>query len=276
MIVLKYILAFLIIGVIIRWFYSTKRTFKNELRRMLETLEIKKEIIREEDLSELPELLKTYLRKTKVVGSQRVTYFHAMMHGEMKLDENKSFAPVKAQQYTFIGSGTRLFHITMNYKGLPISGLHHYNKSDASMLIKILDLFQVVHTKGCEMQRIETVTYFNDLCILAPGGLVDEAITWQVIDDRTLKGTLEKHGHKVTANLYFNEDGMLENFISKDRVDVNSEEFQNNVSWSTPMSSFSDIGDYHLANQGAALWHYPKGDHEYIRIKIRKVTVNSH
>lgn len=278
---LKYILAFLvtvmIVIVIIRRVYGIKKLFKNELDFRFKELEGRTDgLIVEDDLLKLPKLLQEYLRKTKIVGSQKVNYFHVEMKGEMKMDMNKPFAPVKVEQFTFIESGTRLFYMTMNYNGIPISGIHNYHSKEALMKVKIFDLIKVVDKAGKEMQRIETVTYFNDLCIMAPGGLIEEDIIWEEIDDRTIKGTLRKHGHEVTATLYFNNDGMLNNFVSEDRVEISSEDFQNKVLWSTPMTKFSDVGDFYLPNEGSAVWHYPDKDFEYIRLKIQDVTVNKH
>jgi len=271
------LITIIIVIVIIRRVYGTKKLFKDELNNRFKALEGRtNDFIVEEDLVGLPELLQEYLRVTRVVGSQKVNYFHVEMKGEMKMDENKSFAPVKVEQFTFLESGTRLFYMTMNFKGIPISGIHNYHSKGAMMKVKVLDLIEVVHEAGKEMQRIETVTYFNDLCIMAPGGLIEEDIMWEEIDERSVKGTLRKHGHEVSATLYFNNDGMLDNFISEDRVKLNSEDFQNKVLWSTPMTKFSNIGDFHLASEGSAIWHYPANNFEYIRLKIEDVTINNH
>jgi hypothetical protein len=57
--------------------------------------------------------------------------------------------------------------------GLPVDGLHLYAEPEASMQIKIAHLLQVVDAKGPEMNQSETVTMFNDMCLLAPATLID-------------------------------------------------------------------------------------------------------
>lgn len=260
----------------LRWFLGTHKMFKDAVAAEFKTIKSRdKEIITEADIQGLPVLIQRYLRKTGSIGQPKVKYFHVNMTGDMKLDQKKPYAPIKAEQYTFIDSGTRLFYITMNFMGLQISGLHHYNSVNAFMKIKILDLIKVVDHSGADMLKAETVTYFNDLCLMAPGGLLEENITWEEIDESSIKGTLSKHGYDVSAVLHFNEDGMLDNFISNDRADVSVNDILESKPWSTPLTAFGPMGNYYLPKAGSAVWHYPKEDFRYIRLNIEKVTVNT-
>lgn len=269
------VLVFIVIIIIIKRVYGTQKAFRVAMASAFETLDREpSENIREEDIKALPVPLQVYLRKANVVGSPRVQFFHVSMTGAMKMDESKAFAPVKADQYTFVKSGIRLFFMTMNYHGIPIAGLHHYHKDDAMMKVKLLDLFQVVHESGTSMQKAETVTYFNDLCIMAPGGLIEEDIDWEVIDDQSIRGTLRKHGFSVQAVLKFNAEGMLENFVSDDRLALSHGGQQIQVPWSTPMLDFGPVGEFNLACRGSAVWHHESGDFEYIQLNLQDVRVN--
>ena len=262
---------------IVRWYFGTAKFFRDKVSFELNQLgDVKERLISEKDLCNLPELLQNYLKRVGVVGQPRVRYFQVSMSGKMKLGPDKSYAPVKAKQYTFIDSGTRLFLMTMDYKWLPISGIHYYTSKDALMKIKLLDLFKVVDQSGESMHKAETVTYFNDLCIMAPGGLLEEKITWEIIDDKRLKGTLKKHGCEVSAVLHFNRDNMLENFVSEDRLDISRGSEMMNVPWSTPMTSFNHVNTFYLSSIGSAVWHYPEGDFTYIYLQIEGVSVNGH
>jgi len=231
------------------------------------------ELISQDDLKDLPDLLKHYMIKVGVIGKPRVKIFSVKMTGEMKLDQTKDYEPIEAEQHTFTASGTRLFYITMKYKGIKVNGLHHYHSNDAFMKIKILDTIKVVDQSGPEMLKAETVTYFNDLCIMAPGALLDENIVWETLNDNQVKGTLTKHNQEVSAILTFNASGMLENFISEDRMAIDQDGKMISIPWSTPMSHFGQVGDYYLADEGQAIWHYDK-PFAYIKLKINEVKIN--
>ncbi|MGX8794812.1 DUF6544 family protein [Fusibacter sp. JL298sf-3] len=258
--------------VLIREHFGMKRLFKTEAQKMFSSVD--NVLITEEDLCQLPEQVQKYLKKVGVIGKPRVRTFHVKMTGEIQFKQDGNYYALNAEQYTSVESGVRLFYMTMTYNGLPINGFHHYSSSDAVMQIKILDLIKIVAYSGCQLQRAETVTYFNDLCIMAPAALLEETIRWEVIDKRRVKGILIKHGHEVAAVLHFNEDCMLVNFESEDRIDVHADSIQNSTLWSTPMTSFDTIGEYYLPSRGAAIWHYPSHDFTYIRLNIKNVMVN--
>ena len=65
-----------------------------------------------------------------------------------------------------------------------------------------------------ELSRTETVTLFNDICLMVPGSLTDKRFSWKEIDSLCTQVILENGPYKVSAMLYFNETGELLNFIS--------------------------------------------------------------
>ena len=71
---------------------------------------------------------------------------------------------------------TRAFIIDATRSGLPVTVLHLYDHTTATMRGKLLSLATVVDAAGPEMDRSETVTVFNDLVVLAPGAIVDAPV----------------------------------------------------------------------------------------------------
>ena len=92
-----------------------------------------------------------------------------------------------------------------------------YKDATATMLIKVAGLVTVGDAKGEIMDKAETVTVFNDMCLMAPATFIDKRIKWEKIDQLIVKGTLNNNGVKISAVLYFNKKGELVNFVSNDR-----------------------------------------------------------
>jgi len=139
------------------------------------------------------------------------------------------------------------------------------------MVIKILDLIKVVDIRGEAINIAETVTFFNDLCIFAPSALIDANITWEEINDLSVKAHYTNEDITITAELYFNEEGQLINFISNDRYEVQSENDYKQIKWSTPVSDYKNFNGYNLASIGEAIYHYDDGNFTYIQINIKNV-----
>jgi len=258
--------------VVYRYYSGTHRAYKTNVSAALKDVAVGNEqIIAEEELMDLPVVVQNYLRYIGVVGKNKISQFILDIDGEMRLDKDKGWAPAKADQTTFIQQGIRLFYMTMKYKGIPINGLHHFENGEASMVIKILDLFKVVDARGDVMNEAETVTFFNDLCVFAPSTLIDANITWEEIDDLSVKAYFTHEGITISAELIFNRQGQLVNFISHDRYDVKSNDDYKQLKWSTPISDYKSFNGYNLASAGEAIWHYDDGDFSYFKLDVKNV-----
>ena len=129
------------------------------------------------------------------------------------------------------------------------------------MRVRACSLFTMVDASGPEMDRAETVTVFNDLCILAPAALVDAPVTWLAPDDHRVRATYTYGVNTIVAELTFNDDHELTDFVSDDRTAVSTDgKTFTPQRWSTPLASYRDFGSWHLAARGEGHWHAPDGE----------------
>jgi hypothetical protein len=168
-------------------------------------------VLSEVDLADLPAPVAGYLRRCGAVGRPRVQHFHAKIHGRIRGGLDKPWMTFTGEQVNTYGpQPNRLFFIDATMIGLPVDVLHLYIGRFATMQVKVLSLLKMVNASGPELARAETVTLFNDMCVLAPAALVDAAITWQPIDRHRVRGSMTRGEHTVTADLVFDGDGYLE------------------------------------------------------------------
>lgn len=229
------------------------------------------ETITEADLQTLPQPVQRYLRYVGVVGKPKVVSMFANIAGEMRQKGRASF-PLTAEQHNFVDRPTRLFFMKGRMFGLTVPGYHRYQEKSAMMDVRLFGLLPLVKVDGAAMFEADTVTLFNDMCLLAPAALIDKRITWQSIDDLTVQGTFANQGVTISAMLYFNDEGQLINFISHDRWDVSD---MKQYPWSTPVSQYRNLNGYNLPTYGEAIWHYPDGDFVYGRLEIENVAYNA-
>ena len=173
--------------------------------------------VTEADLQPLPDRVQRYLRSSGVVGQPHVHSFRVRMHGRIRSGPHAPWMPFSAEQHNVIGDAARLFYMRASMRGLPVQGLHRYADGAASMRVKAAALQPVVDQSGPELTRAETVTLFNDMCIMAPAALVDPAITWEAEEGRTVRAAFANAGHTIRAELVFNERDELVDFRSDDR-----------------------------------------------------------
>jgi hypothetical protein len=139
------------------------------------------------------------------------------------------------------------------------------------MDIKLFGLFSVVKQEGDVMNKAETVTLFNDMCLMAPATLIDKHIEWQAIDSNSAKAVFTNHGIAISATLYFNKQGQLVDFTSNDRTAVAD---MKQYPFSTPAKDYKNINGVNIPGYGEAVWHYPDGKFTYGIFRLKEIEYN--
>lgn len=222
-------------------------------------------IVSDAELAPLPGALQRYLRYVGVVGYPQVNGLRARFSGRIRSGPNAPWMPFTGEQHNFMSPPTRLFSMQATMHGLPVDALHTYDEQGARMRVKLLSLIPVVDLEGTAFTRTETVTVFNDMCVMAPATLVDPAIRWKEIDARSVEGTYTNGPNTIRAVLVFDDAGALVNFWSDDRPSLapDGKTFVPQR-WSTPIADYRMQGHVRLASRGQARYAAATGDYAYI------------
>ena len=232
-------------------------------------------VVTEADLAHLPPPVQRYLRLAGVVGQPRVASFHVRMHGRIREGPQRRWMPLRAEQYNAVRPAARLFYLTAAMFAIPVQGYHRYVGASASMRVKAAALVTVAAADGPEMTHGETVTLFNDMCVMAPATLIDPAIKWDALDARTTRALFTNAGYTISAELSFNDAGELTDFVSEDRYQTQPDgTIMRRLRWSTPVGRYRSFGAVRLASEGQGRWHDPEGEYAYIELTIDDVQYN--
>lgn len=251
---------------------SFQNRYKTEVQKRLNT--IPDSVLTKEDIQQLPVPVKKYLYYTGAVGKPKIYNFRAVFKGMFKRTMKSGWMNIYAQQYNFFNDPARIFYIKSSLFGIPFNGLHLYIGNNATMQIKLASMLQVADAKGEKMNKGETVTLFNDMCLLAPATLIDKNIQWETIDSFTVKAKFTNKMNSVTATLYFNEKGELVNFISNDRYLSTDGKTYINYPWSTPVKNYKDFYGRKVAAYAEAIWHKPDEEYLYARFSLQEIKYN--
>ncbi len=196
-------------------------------------------LLTEKDIIDLPEPVKKYIRYTGSLGKPKVTNFRIDFSGKIRKNEQSAWMPFSSEQYNFMGATTRLFFMKAVMKGLPVTGFHCFKNGNAYMDIRLFSLFKVQYLTGKEMGIAETVTFFNDMCCMAPATLIDKRIKWLGSDNNSANAEFSNNGITISARLLREVDG------------------------------------YRLATSAEAVYTYPEGDLCYGTFSLKHITYNN-
>lgn len=229
--------------------------------------------ITENDISHLPVIGRKYLHYTRSVGKPKVRNFRAEFVGGMRAKPGDKYMKLQSVQYNFFKKPSRYFFMSASKMGLPATGLHLYQNETATFVVRLLNWFKVVDARGEQLNQAETVTLFNDMCFIAPATLIDKRITWEALDQTTVKGIFKNGRIHIRAVLYFNEKGELANFISNDRYETDGKKYVN-YPWATPVEDYRMMSGYLLPSRAKLIYQRPGGDFCYGELEYKSVKYN--
>ncbi len=236
-------------------------------------------MVTDADLAALPDPIAAHIRLSGAVGQPRVGNFRARIHGRIRGGPGKPWMSFTGEQVNIYGSvPSRVLLMDATMFGLPVDVLHAFTGPHATMQVKLCSLLPMVDASGRDMDRAETVTMFNDLCVLSPGALVDAPVRWRPIDRCRVRGEFTNGAHTVAADLTFDTDGRLVDFVSDDRLRAapDGKSFVRQR-WSTPIAGYRRLGTRTIGTRGEARWHAPEpeGDFAYLEFVVDAIAYNA-
>ncbi len=226
--------------------------------------------LRAEDLAGLPDPVSRYIKRSGALGRPRPQNMRVVLDANMYRKPDQSPMRARSVQYNFFGDPTRLFLMRARMFGLPVKALHVYRQQQATFTVRVASAVNMVDLSGDQISAAETVTVLNDMCLMAPGSLLDDRLTWAGLDDRSAHVRFVNGPHQVAATLVFNDDDELIDFLSDDRPDSSSGDYVPRR-WSTPVTEYRDAGDMHLIHRGNAVYEMPDGPFTYGEFTVQSI-----
>lgn len=260
-------------------FFPGRKSFQTEFTdKVNEEFKIEpagaEEILTENDIGHLPLPVRKYIIYSGAIGKSKPRNVYITF--DAKMVSKPGAAPMNAtsEQFNFFGSYSRLFLMKARKMLIPFRARHIYSRENATFVVRVANLFNMVDVKGEDLTTAETVTLLNDMCIFVPGNLYDKRLSWKEIDSLSCEVTIKNGKYKASAILYFNESGELINFVSEDRYALQEDGTMKRAKWSTPLKDYREIDGRRIPTYGETIWNYPEGDFTYGTFRLKNITYN--
>ena len=253
---------------------SFRGAFKREVEAALAASRRDDAQVTTSDVAHLPAAIQRYLRFTGVIGQPRVWNYRARLSGSFRNGARGPWMNAQVAQRSFVAPMARLFLIEASMFGLPIAAYHRYVGPEARFRVRVASLITVVDAHGPEMNQGETVTMFNDLCLLAPATLAFAPIEWLERDAHTVDARFTNAGHTVGATMSFDASGGLADFVSDDRFMSEDGRVYRRERWSTPVHAWGKFGAFTLPLDCEACWLLAGGPFPYARFRTEALDYN--
>lgn len=251
--------------------HSFSKQFSRDVNSVLSiTSSGRNDLLTENDIKDLPIAVQNYLRYASVLNKPKISNMRVVFEGEMR-NKGKDWFKFRSVQYNFFEEPTRLFFMKAKMFGTEVPGYHRYQRKQATMDIRLFGIIPVARHSGREMDYSETVTVFNDMCLMAPASLIDKRISWETIDSNSVKAVFTNGDISVSAKLFFNDKGQLVDFVSNDRYAVSE---MKKYPFSTPVHEYRNHGGLNVLYRGDAVWEYPNEKFVYGKFVLKSIEYN--
>lgn len=231
--------------------------------------------VTEADLVHLPPPVRAWLRRAGVVGQPRVHGFAARLTGRVRAGPDEPWMPFVAEQRSVLDPPTRVFRLEATRRGVPIHALHRFVNGAATMEVRLLGAIPVADAAGPEMTAADTHTLLHDLCVFAPGALIDPRLGWEALDGQHVLVRMAVGPNRVAAVLRFDEAGDLVDYVAeaRGRASPDGATFTP-TRWTTPLSQPRTFGGLRLPSRLEARWHPERGAFTYVEAEVVSVEPN--
>ncbi|MFW5786904.1 MAG: DUF6544 family protein [Halanaerobiales bacterium] len=241
-----------------------------EILNMSETEDTVK--VEEDDIRDMPEPVKRWLKYSEVIGKQRVKTVRLKQEGRFKTSPDNSWMPYTAEQYYNAENPAFVWKVKMKAgPGVFINGRDKYYEGRGHMLIKLLSIFNVADARGTEMDQGTLLRFLNEI-MWFPSAATYEYIEWKEIDNNSARAVINYGDLNASAVFYFNEKGEMIDFKADRYMERDGK--YSLEEWRTPITDYDKIVGKNLATAGKGIWKLDSGDFNYIKLNITDIEYN--
>ncbi|MFZ7103152.1 MAG: DUF6544 family protein [Peptococcaceae bacterium] len=252
-----------------------KKLYNSEVRaEIMKSVRCAKDVIKESDLTGLPEPVQKYFRYGGYLGKE------TMQNGEiqwsdvkLKRSPDKDWLSLACYQFNSVPEPCRIVYMKSRlFRIIPFEGRDKYQDGSGNMLIKLLKVIKVGDEKGREMDESALVTVLAET-LLIPAYALQDYLRWTAVDTYTAKAMLEYNGVQVRGTFHFNDAGQFTKFESDDRNYTTGKGYRK-IKWSAYAENYQESSGIKFPGVLRAVWHLDDGDYEYFQGHIKDIRFN--
>ncbi len=230
-------------------------------------------IITNEDLANLPEPVKKYLRYAGVVGKKRTSVVRLKQVGFFRMAPDKEYEAISARQYYSVNDPGFVWIVKMDmYPLISIYGRDRYTGGNGDMKISVAGAIPVVEANGPEIDQGTLLRFLNEM-VWFPDAFLADYVSWEGISDSTAKATITLNNLSASAILTFNQKGEATLFEAMRYRTLDDGSYKLDK-WVTPYRDYKNMNGFKIPTAGEGIWMLDSGEFEYVKLKITEIDYN--
>jgi len=215
-----------------------------------------------DDLDDLPDPVRRYLFSALPTDRSSVDSLRIQQDGELRLgDASSPWKSFTATQHVTVDPPGFFWDASIRLAPLVSVGVRDlYRDGNGSASVS---LFGVVPVDGAdpspELNEAELLRYLAEAVWYPTALLPSEGVTWEPIDDRTAKATIEHGDVSASLEFSFDEDDEVTRVYAEERYRRVDDGFEP-TPWSGYWYDYRTRNGMRIPMAGEVVWHLPDGD----------------
>ncbi|WP_420322191.1 DUF6544 family protein [Flagellimonas sp.] len=254
--------------------YNFQQLVQQETTHLLnQIVRTENKIINESDITKLPEPVKKWLRKSGAVGKPSISIAKVTQTAEMQMKpEQENWMTATAIQYTTIENPAFIWTVDVKMNSvLNFQGRDKFEDGKGEMLIKMNSLINVVNEKGEKLNEGTLQRYLGEM-VWFPSLALSPNISWEQIDNNTVKATMTYKGTTGSGAFYFNSNGDVTKFSALrykgNETDAKRHEWEMNI---TGYKIFEGIK---VPAKMTSTWKLDEEDWTWLKLEVTDIEYN--
>ena len=139
------------------------------------------------------------------------------------------------------------------------------------MTIKMFSLFSIVNAKNDEKVNQATLQRYLAEIVWFPSASLNPYITWEEIDDRSAKATMEFNKTRGSGVFHFDENGNFNKFVAMRYKDANDTE---PTEWTVTATKIEKRNEIRIPVESKVDWKVDNENWTWLKIKITDIRYN--
>ncbi len=225
--------------------------------------------IQAQDLAELPEPVRRWLRQANVVGAKPVRTVRLQQEVTLRLDSEAPWLSGSAVQYFRTREPGFLWHVRLRMNPLlHIVGRDRYADGGGHMQIMVQSLFPVVDAAGREIDQGTLLRYLAEV-VWFPTAALDDRIQWQAVDEGAAQAAMTYGGVTVTGMFHFDAAGQVTRFEAQRYKE--SEGTYSLEDWIITMTAHRSAAGLVIPTKADVTWRLAEGDFHWFSCEVTAI-----
>lgn len=269
-------LIIIIVGIAGSFFANKKfnRKVEQEIKDLFNSNEkFKNEKIKKSDIQGLPDNVQRWLKKSDVLGTERINSVRLKQKASMRLERGKSWMPVNAEQYFTVGEPGFIWKARIKTGSfMHIVGRDKYYQGDGNMLIKFMSMITISDSSGPKMDQGTLLRYLAET-VWFPTAVLEDYIEWKELDSRSAEATMIYGDTTASGTFEFNEDGEVVRFEADRYRELGGS--YSKERWIIDIEEHGKMNGVKIPIKGRITWKLDSGDFTWFNFDITDIEYNT-